>query len=52
MECDSIINDLYQWFKLSAARRKNYKEIQKLLDIPEHTFYALCSVCGIAYYQL
>jgi hypothetical protein len=43
-ETDSIIIDIYQWFKLSAARREDYKEIQKILDIPEHTFlrYVQC----------
>ena len=24
-DCDSIIIDLYQWFKLSAARRKDFR---------------------------
>ena len=43
-DCDSIIIDLYHWCKLSAASREDYKEIRKLLDIPEHTFlrYVQC----------
>jgi hypothetical protein len=37
-ETDAVIIDIYQWFKLSAARREDYKHVQKLLDVPEKTF--------------
>ena len=37
-ELDTIIIDIYQWFKLSAARREDYTDIQRLLEVPEQTF--------------
>jgi hypothetical protein len=37
-EMDAVIIDIYQWFKLSAARREDYINVQKLLDVPEQTF--------------
>mgnify|MGYP006342324205 FL=1 len=43
-EIDAFVLDIYQGFKLSAARREDYVKIQQLQDVPEHTFlrYVQC----------
>jgi hypothetical protein len=33
-----LVIDLYQWFKLSAARQEDYRKIQNELGLPKHKF--------------
>ena len=35
---DAVIIDIFQWFKLTAARREDYNDVLNLLKVPEKAF--------------